>query len=64
MSDILTPSEHEIDRLFQAFSKITAMHNRMKVLDLAERLAKESPRKLVSRSLLVSKVVPLKRYPA
>ena len=50
MSDILTPSEQEIDRLFEAFSKISSMHSRMKVLDLVEKLARERPRSRPMRS--------------
>lgn len=43
MTDILVASDQEILRLLKAFRSIQAMHSRMKVLDLAEKFAREKP---------------------
>ena len=43
MADILVASDQEILRLLKAFRSISTMQCRMKVLDLAERFAKDKP---------------------
>jgi hypothetical protein len=43
-SDILVPSQEELSRLIQAFVKISNMQGRMRVLDMAEKYAKERAR--------------------
>ena len=43
MSDILVPSHKEIVRLVDAFRHVASMQARMKITDLAERLARDHP---------------------
>ena len=51
MADILNASDQEVLRLLKAFRSIQAMQSRMRVLDLAEKLAREKPSSyLVSQS--------------
>ncbi len=44
MSDILIASQGELARLLGAFRQISSMQVRMKILDLAERCARDSPK--------------------
>ena len=44
MSDILMASQGEVARLVGAFRQISSMQVRMKILDLAERFARDSPK--------------------
>ncbi len=48
---ILTPSDDETRRLNEAFQLIASMQGRLKIIELAERIAKERPRRL-SRDML------------
>ena len=44
MSDILTASQKEVARLVDAFRQISSMQVRMKLLELAERFARDNPK--------------------
>ena len=44
MSDILNASQGEVARLVVAFRQVSSMQARMKILDLAERCARDSPK--------------------
>jgi hypothetical protein len=48
-SDILVPSQEELSRLIQAFVKISNMQGRMRVLDMAEKYARERSKELARR---------------
>ena len=54
MSDILVPSQEELSRLIQAFVQISNMQGRMRVLDMAERYAKDKARAEKSRRRALS----------
>jgi hypothetical protein len=51
-SDILVPSQEELSRLIQAFVKISNLQGRMRVLDMAEKYAKERARESARRETL------------
>lgn len=43
---ILTPSDDENRRLLEAFQTIASMQGRLKIIEMAERIARERPRQL------------------